>query len=457
MMSPNSNLPVLQTGRRPFQILGLLSLGMAFAVPCGCTLLFPPSPVPTATTVSFQLVAQGLTSPVCLVSPPDGSTRRFVVDQVGKIFIIDAGGVLLPTPFLDVSARMVALSATGDERGLLSMAFHPSYAANGRFFVFYSAPPGPTTPAGYSAQSHLSEFSVSPSNPNLADPNSEQILLRVDKPQSNHNGGQLAFGPDGFLYAGTGDGGGASDVGAGHTPGLGNAQDKSQLLGKILRIDVDHGAPYTIPADNPLVSDPNARGEIWAYGLRNPWRFSFDTGGARTLYAGDAGQALFEEVDIITKGGNYGWNRREGLHCYDPNTPLNPPAACATVGADGLPFIDPIIEYPHSGAAGALTGDAVIGGYLYRGSAVPGLQGRYVFGDLTTAFPATGGRLFVAEQASGGTWSLLSLTFTGSAIPTGRLLLGFGQDAQGELYVLTSAHGLPTGTTGQVHKIVAGP
>jgi len=419
-------------------------------------------PAPRAKTVAVEVVADGLTSPLGMAVPPDGSGRLFIVDQIGLIRIIDAAGNLLPTPFLDLGERMVSVGIDFgggfifDERGLLGLAFHPDYANNGRFFVFYTAPKDADDPEEFDSQNHLSEFSVSADDPNVADPDSERLLLEIDKPQFNHNGGQIAFGPDdGYLYVSIGDGGAANDVAVGHTPDLGNAQDTSNLLGTIVRMDVDGGNPFAVPADNPFVGDAAFRPEIWAYGLRNPWRFSFDLGGAHRLFCGDAGQDLFEEVSIIEKGGNYGWNIKEGLHCFDPDAPAVPPADCPDTGAGGEPLRDPIIEYPHMDADGNPVGIVVIGGFVYRGAAIPGLRGDYVFGDFSTSFFAADGALFAGSETAGGAWEMRELAVAGR--PDGRLgsfILGFGQDQAGEVYVLTSQNLAPAGTTGRVLKIV---
>lgn len=406
-------------------------------------------------TVALERVADGLTSPVGLVEPGDGSGRLFVVDQAGPIRIVDAEGRLLDEPFLDVSDRMVTLMPDFDERGLLGLAFHPRFADNGRFFIFYTAPKDDDDPEEFNAESHVSEFTVSPNDPDRADPASERLLLEVNKPQFNHNGGQLAFGPDGFLYVSVGDGGGADDVGVGHTPDTGNGQDRTTRLGKILRIDVDGGEPFGVPDDNPFVDDAEALGEIFALGLRNPWRFSFDTGGERRLFVADVGQNLFEEVNIVTSGGNYGWNVREGRHCFDPDAPGTPPEDCPAEDAAGGPFIDPIIEYPHLDAGGAPVATAVIGGYVYRGDALPGLAGEYVFGDFSAGFDAGDGTLYAAREDEDGAWTMRELAIEGRA--DGRLarfVLAFGQDQDGELYILNTDNVGPSGTTGTVDKIV---
>ncbi|MCH7792816.1 MAG: PQQ-dependent sugar dehydrogenase, partial [Planctomycetes bacterium] len=282
-------------------------------------------------TIQLIEVAAGLVSPVQATHAGDGSGRLFVVDQTGFIRVID-GGVLLPTPFLDLTAVIPTLNTNFDERGVLGLAFHPDYANNGRFFVRHSVPRtgAPGEPCvGTSRGCHtevLAEFSVSAGDPNIANPLGT-VLFEVDEPEWNHNSGGIAFGPDGFLYFTLGDGGGAHDglaeVPPAHGP-IGNGQNIDTVLGSILRIDIDGAAPYTIPPGNPF-PDPMGRGapEIYAYGLRNPYRFSFDDGpgGTGELYLGDVGQNMFEELNIIQVGENYGWATREGAHCFDPFNP----------------------------------------------------------------------------------------------------------------------------------------
>jgi glucose/arabinose dehydrogenase len=420
--------------------------------------------------VGLRLVADGFTSPVALVEAPDGSGRRFVVDQVGVIRILTVGGNLLPEPFLDLRSRIVPLMPAFDERGVLGLAFHPGYAGNGRFFVYYSAPLRPGAPAGYDHTARVSEFRVSAANGNRADPASERVILEVDKPQFNHNGGTLLFGPrDGYLYMSIGDGGGADDVGLGHVEDWyasnagGNGQDIQQnLLGNILRIDVDRGAPYAVPADNPFTGMPGCLDgcdEIWAYGFRNPYRMSFDLGGARDLFVGDAGQELWEEVSIAVKGGNFGWNVKEGTHCFSTDNPDESPPECPdTVGAPhpraGDPLIDPVIEYANHHQPGGL-GATVIGGHVYRGRALPQFSGRYVFGDWSREFEEPDGSVFVAMSRKKGIWHMEQLRIATS--PTGRVghyVLGFGQDLAGEMYVLTTDQTGPAGMTGKVYRLV---
>jgi glucose/arabinose dehydrogenase len=397
--------------------------------------------------VSLEPVAEGFDAPLALEEAPDGSGRLFVVDQPGTVRIIAANGILLEEPFLDVSEQMVPLNTGGDERGLLGFAFHPDFSENGRVFVYYSAPLRPGGPAGWDHTSRVAEFAVRPGDPDRADPSSERVVLEVDQPQANHNAGQILFGPDGYLYIALGDGGAGNDVGPGHPPD-GNGQDTTTLLGSILRIDVDAGDPYTVPADNPF-GGGGGRGEIFACGFRNPYRISFDAGGEYGLIAADVGQSRWEEIDLVTAGGNYGWPIREGAHCLDPT-------ACPATGPRGEPLIDPVIEYPNADQPGGI-GEAVIGGYVYRGTRVPALNGTYLFGD----WEGTGGNLtlFAATPpaSGGGVWRMAPLEVAAGGVQPGPYLLGFGQDAAGEVYVLTSAAGGPEGGTGKVFAITPAP
>ncbi len=294
----------------------------------------------------------------------------------------------------------------------------------------------------------------------MADKSSEQILLSIDKPQANHNGGTLAFGPtDHYLYISIGDGGGANDNGEGHVEDWyekntgGNGQDiKQNLLGSILRINVDGGSPYNIPADNPFVGK-DGLDEIYAYGFRNPYRFSFDMGGEHQLFAGDAGQELWEEVSIVNKGGNYGWNVKEGTHCFDTANPDTSLVNCPSIDPDGNPLIDPVIELKNSRQAGGL-GVTIVGGNVYRGEALTQWAGKYIFGTWSLSFGAPNGLVFVATPKASGLWNFQEITFANT--PTGRLkhyVLGFGQDLKGEVYILTSDSSGPTGNSGKVYKI----
>ena len=399
----------------------------------------------------LALVAQGFVAPVDIDVVPDGSGRLFVSDRPGVIYIVDANGQMMSEPFLDIRDRMVDLDEGYEERGLLGLAFHPDFANNGRFFVYYTPPPGPNTPAGRSNQDTLSEFAVRADNPNAADPNSERVVLSLDDPHTDHNGGDITFGPDGYLYIPIGDGGGANDEGDGHTPGLGNGQDVTQLFGKILRIDVNSGDPYGIPADNPLASDPNARPEIFAYGFRNPWQVGFDLNG--NLYVADAGQDLYEEVSLVTgPGGNYGWRIKEGTHCFDPASPENPPATCPTTGAGGEPLIDPVIEFDHS------VGATVVGGAVYSGPGLPDFNGQYFFGTWADNFEDPTGKIFVAQPAdpAGGLWPFQQVRIAGGPENNlGLFLLAISSEPNGDLYVLTTEDPGLAGTSGKVWRLVS--
>jgi len=420
---------------------------------CGGIVGCPANQPDPAVRVSLRLVAVGLAAPLAMVTPNDGTKRLFVVEQVGRIRVLE-NDVLMDGAFLDVTDQIVPLDTQYDERGLLGLAFHPNFAANGRFFIVYNTPARDTSRADVDSILRLSEFHVSQTDASRADLASERVLLEVEKPQSNHNGGQLAFGSDGYLYFSIGDGGGVADSGAGHTPDIGNAQDKSSLLGKILRIDVDTRdpeLPYAIPADNPFVSDPAARGEIFALGFRNPWKFSFDTdsGGRTRLFAGDVGQSIREEVDIVERGGNYGWRIREGTQCLDPENINIVPASCPDVDAAGAALISPMLDYSHG------TGRAVIGGYVYRGAAIDALRGEYVFGDFSASFLRADGRLFAARESVEGEWSFSEITISGNANGRiNRFLYGFGLDADGELYALTNATAQPVEGGGEIYRLV---
>jgi glucose/arabinose dehydrogenase len=428
--------------------------------------------MPWGPTVGVETIADGpLSAPLGFEIPPDATERRFIVDQVGQICVHGPNG-LEAEPFLDIADRLVNFgrveAGTIDERGLLGLAFHPGFHENGRFYVRYSAPARPKTPAGYTHIERLSEFTAG-QNRRQGRPRSERIVLEIPSPHYTHNAGSVVFGPDGFLYMGMGDGGG-SKLEAGHADDWyrnngGNGQNVGDnLLGSILRIDVDsreRGKPYGIPDANPLVGRAGLD-EHYAWGFRNPWRMSFNGG---RLFVADVGESNYEEVNIVEKGGNYGWNVREGRHCYSTDSPQHPPEQCPRRTPPdvrgGERLIDPIIEYPHV-YEGNGVGLAVIGGYVYENDTLPGLQGTYVFGDYSQNGKPRGS-LFAASPPTrdgrGGRtgWSLEELRVAGSKNgELGSYVLGFGRDAAGELYVLTTdVLGVdPTTTTGRVRKLV---
>lgn len=389
---------------------------MILSMVLSCSNPQPKSPNEKEVSVKLLKITDGLHSPVSVVFVPDGS--MLIVEQTGQIMVFKANS-LLEKPFLDLENKLVKLSGAYDERGLLGIALHPKFSVNKKFYVYYSAP---TDVNGIDHQSVISEFRVG-NNPLQADITSERILLKIQQPESNHNGGELKFGHDGYLYIGLGDGGGAGDK---HGE-VGNGQNLNTLLGKILRIDVNSSAPYVIPKDNPFVSNKEAKAEIWAYGLRNPWRFSFDkeTG---NLFVGDVGQNKYEEVNIVEKGGNYGWKIMEASHCFDPEN------NCKT---EGLKL--PIYEYKHD------EGISITGGYVYNGKSIPALSRKYIFADWT-------GPVFFLEK-SGNVWQKGKIELVDK--PSGDLkILGFAEDFDSEIYVLTNQEVGPKGTNGAIYKLL---
>jgi len=428
----------------------------------GCDKIHDHIPAPTD-KVDLELIADGFVSPIGVVSVPDESDRLFVIDQVGKIWIINGSGTRLATPFLDLSSSLVSLMPGYDERGLLGLAFHPDFKSNGRLFVYYQLPPragGPEPGEPWDNLSRISEFKVSAADPDLVDMGSEKVVLEWDDPQFNHNGGTLAFGPDGYLYISIGDGGGADDVGPGHVDDWyaanagGNGQDISEnFFGNILRLDIN-ASPYGIPQDNPFVNKPGQE-EIYAFGFRNPFRFSFDMGGSHQLFLGDAGQALYEEIDVVTKGGNYGWNVKEGTHCFNAANDDTLLPSCPDVDNLGNPLIDPVIEMVNKanpmGGGRTLT---IIGGNVYRGSEIRGYDGKYIFGSFGQTFTAPDGELFISTPDGPGLWHFDEIKLKSFPNDLGNYVKGFGQDQGGEIYVTGSTQLGPSGTTGKVFKLV---
>ena len=362
------------------------------ARPINSTACIAPATPPVATRIRLEDPFPNLptlTAPIALLMAPGDSGHWYVVQQTGQVLRFEnAFGTSIVDTFIDIADGRLEY---GGEMGLLGMAFHPDYANNGYVFLSYTS-----NQAGL--QSRISRFKLDATGRAL-DPASEQVVLSVDQPYSNHNGGQIAFGPDGLLYVGLGDGGAAGDPD-------GNGQNTSTLLGSMLRIDVGDGssAGYTIPADNPFASS-GGRPEIYAYGLRNPWRWSFDRN-TGDLWLGDVGQDAYEEIDIITTGGNYGWNTMEGRHCYN------------TVNCDQTGLIMPVAEYDHS------QGFAVTGGYVYRGDAIAFLQGRYLYADFAT------GRIWALTQTGADAYASEEL------LDTSLNIASFAEDHNGELYVV---------------------
>jgi glucose/arabinose dehydrogenase len=346
---------------------------------------------PSRVRIELELVVDGLDAPLDVTHAGDGSGRIFIVEQGGLIKLLDPSGRL--DTFLDISN----LTEAGGEQGLLGLAFHPDYRDSGLFYVNYTDLNGDTVVAEYRA----------PPAGDRADSSSARVLLTIDQPFSNHNGGGLAFGPDGFLYVATGDGGSGGDP-------MGNGQRLDTLLGKLLRIDVDGASPYSIPDDNPFAKDEGARPEIWAYGLRNPWRFSFDSA-SNTLWIGDVGQGRVEEIDRVDAGQgglNFGWNEMEGDECFEGS--CNPED-----------FRLPVAVYGRDGGACSVTG-----GHVYRGEASPALRGGYFFGDFCS------GQIWALDAGRAGPQEEVEL------LDTDHLISSFGIDESGEIYVTDLGGGL---------------
>jgi hypothetical protein len=421
--------------------------------------------------IGLKPIESGLVAPVMVTSAPGDSSDLFVVDQAGKINVVQNGAVL-STPFLDVTSleNLVPLSPGYDERGLLSMAFDPGFnnPASPGFHTLYTyqsektgtstadfVPAAGTVTSGINHQNVLVSWKVSASNPLVVDPTSRRDLLREDHPALNHNGGTIAFGPDGDLYLAIGDGGTANDSGNGHIVSTGNAPDNSVIMGKMLRIDVrgnnSANHQYGIPSDNPFVGVAGAQGEIYANGFRNPYKFSFDPATGK-LIEGDVGQNNVEEINTVTKGGNFGWPVKEGTFLFNRTAATGTVGTVNPVNSPGSPagLIDPLAEYDHN------SGTAIVGGFIYHGSLLPQLDGDYVFGDFSNG-PFSGppnGRLFYSDLSTGQINEFILGT---QDLPFGMWLKGFGEDSNGEIYVTASTALGPTGTTGQVFEITAVP
>ncbi len=439
--------------------------------------------------IRLELVAEGFNAPVFLVAPPDGSGRRVVGDQIGIAYVLDADGRRLDAPFLDLRDRLTPLLEAFDERGLLALAFHPAFARNGLLYVTYGARRRADSPfTGETAYTwRLSEFRVSPEDPNRADVASERVLLEIDWVNRKHNGGGLAFGPDGFLYVGVGDGGGVhgvpdvyvapeldeKDAAYRHAKEIKEdpyrlperfhhydryAQDTGRLQGKILRLDVDRGHPgYAIPPTNVFHGKAQGRDEIYAWGFRNPFRLAFDRAGNGDLFVNGVAESLWETIYLVDRAGNYGWAVREGTHCFDRTRAFDPPTECPRTDALGERMRDPVIEYPNwsvmrpwSKVEATPLGTANVGGFVYRGRALPGLYGKLVFGDFSAAIEKPSGQVFVATPPADwrALWPFEPL------VRIDQRLHSLGEDADGELYLLTTAQGIPVGSSGKVWKLV---
>jgi hypothetical protein len=368
--------------------------------------------------VKLEPYVTGVNSPLVMVSPP-GDARKFVVEQWGRIRIVNAEGKLEGTPFLDIRDRIVPLWGDFDERGLLGLAFHPDYANNGKFYIAYSAYTNFQNDLAklfwWDHTNVVAEYTVSKNDPNKADRNSERRISSIDWPQFNHNGHWIGFGGDGMLYISTGDGGYANDWGIGHNPAEGNGQDMSSLNGKILRLDVN---------------TPGAEPKIFASGLRNPWRCSFDMADGSSLYCGDVQQNSIEEIDLIAEGDNLGWRKMEADQCFDYLKPDAHPPGCDQTGLKL-----PIMHYDNCTARPKeCKGISITGGYIYRGSHA-GWDGKYIFGDWSKSFATRDGQIFIGSKGADGNWSF-EVANTGMA--PNPYILAFGQDAAGEVYALTS-------------------
>lgn len=422
--------------------------------------------------LKLQLLAQDLTAPVHLEELPDGSGRMLVVQQDGVVKVLMPDGNILPEPFLDLRSRMFSLQNDFEERGLLGFALHPQFARNGRFFVSYSAPLRDTAPQNWNHTRRVSEFTTKPNSVAPVDLATERALIIQDWPSRKHNGGALAFGPDGMLFIGLGDSGASHGFGksviweAFNVPAEGllwdlMAQDKHSLYGKILRIDVDHGYPgYAIPNGNPLNAS-QGRPEIWAWGFRNPYRMAFDKNGSGDLYVTAIAETLWEAAYKVKRPGNFGWPLMEASHCVDRLQPRKPPAQCPRQGAGGEPLVMPVVEYanmqvnhPDSSALNIKgVGTAVTGVRMYRGAAIPLLQGKLVVADWSASFKQASGQLFIAtpQLQNDKQWPLEKVMQLDSRV------ISLAEDRSGEIYVLTHEGMGPFGNTGKVFRLVSQP
>lgn len=402
----------------------------------------------SAPKVNLVPVVTGVNSPLAMVQP-EGDDRMFIAEQWGRVMIAK-DGELMGTPFLDIRSLIIDRHPDFDERGLLGLAFHPDFADNGKFYVAYSGPLDFQGDLGqmlwYSHSNIVSEFTVSADDPNVADRKSERILSSTPWPQFNHNGHWIGFGPDGMLYVSMGDGGYANDWGIGHNPLIGNGQDMTTPLGKILRIDPETGAA---PADNPFVDNADADPRIYASGLRNPWRCSFDMGGDNQLFCADVQQNSYEEVNIIEAGANYGWRAMEADKCFNYLEPDNHPADCDMSG-----FTMPIMTYNNCTAQpDGCDGISVTGGYVYRGSNAA-WDGAYIYGDWSKQFATMDGQIMIGVPNGDGGYDR-QMAEVVNMEGNKPYVLAFAQDNAGEVYALTSITTGPVGSQDTIYRVEA--
>jgi glucose/arabinose dehydrogenase len=400
-------------------VASLSATAILFALPS-----FINNDEPAAITINSELVAAGIQAPTSMAFP--SANTAWVTEQTGKIRLI-RNGKLTDVVVLDTKNKMIRVNSGYEERGLLNVTLHPKFSTNGKFYLFYSRPATAQNPANNRRYDHtdvVAEYKMLP-NSDIADTASARIILAQDKPDGNHDGGGIVFGDDGYLYVTFGDGGGQHDQ---HGT-IGNGQDMNTWLGKVLRINVDVDGTYTVPKGNPFVGKEGVKPEIWASGFRNPYRITLDKA-SKQLFVGEVGQDLYEEVDILEQGANYGWRVVEGNHCHNPNT-----------GCDFTGYTAPISEYHHS------EGVSVIGGYVYNGTQLPDLKGKYIFGDWT-------GPVWYLQK-TGKDWTRGKVTIKN--FPRAAKITGWGEDQAGELYYTINSEASPGpagSTTGSVYKII---
>ena len=442
-----------------------LTLGLALMVGA-----LVQAPLAWASNVELKLLATELTAPIHLEQIADGSGRMLVVQQDGLVKVMTPDGKVQAEPFLDLRSRMFPVANDFEERGLLGFALHPKFAQNGRFYVSYSAPLRDSAPQNWNHTRRVSEFTASVGSASPVDLATERVLITLDWPSRKHNGGALAFGPDGMLYIGFGDSGASHGIGksviwdAFSVPAEGLtwddlAQDRQSLYGKILRIDIDRGFPgYAIPKGNPF-NAAQGRPEIWAWGFRNPYRIAFDQQGNGDFYVTAIAETLWEAAYKVHGPGNYGWPRIEATHCLNRLKPRQPPTQCERKGREGEALEMPVVEYanmqvnhPDSKLGIQGVGTAITGAHMYRGKQLPSLRGQLIISDWSASFKQASGQLFVAHPAAQGKlWSMEKIMQL-----EGRII-SLAEDLEGEIYVLTHEGMGPFGNTGKVYKLVAKP